>query len=556
MIRTILFLALYSVCSGIALSQTIPNQAVIDQSQQLNDVYRQLGQLDGRLKSTEDEASKAREEAKDAFLEAQESEKYLYVIAALFAIFFVVAITATIAYTRKSFSKQAKDLSDSLSIKAEQRLTNESKELFRKFAADLSKESENAVRKIEDKYFQYMQITSLRYSKQYDDALRFVSWSGDFKPYIDFPQAVQRSLVACLCNSSKAKQSKEHLKAWQWSRDLVEKDRNADNLISMIKTGNTLKHWDEVIELYEKIVDTLSVSDKDRCEPYLFVSYRRSCNPERREHNARRVKRIAEKNQSTKDIKFKTTLAAFYRDEGRFEEAEMVMNPDIRQFTGSSHLIEGWDKLFNTYLANAIDQGKPESAIAQVRTMLAQPLTPDHIFNCARLAWRLSEEDKNKDNILRLIKRRFEDGLMPEKDDGTVKTVAILNEIEGKASEAEEALKDSIEELSRESGSWSNYQHYYYKCMLAELYQSRTERAEWDKSIDLLEPLVSNDNIGEATYLLSKAYALTAEHSLMKRYLDNAGSIKRKWIMKAKADVGFSGLKAVDELLSKYVTTG
>lgn len=502
--------------------------------QQMGRLQQSVGYLSERIKDVENKNALSSDKLTSIYIA-------ISVIATLFVTFFVTIVLYIRSGLKRYFTDTASKISEQISNKLSSDGESKISEIENRF--------EETMRLIDENYFKYSQIIALRYAKQYDDALDGAGWSGDYSKLLDLPHSVQRSLIVCLAHSIKAKQADEHLQAWRWAKELAEKSSTVENIESMIRTGNSLKSWDEVIEKYLALSSGLSDKETEKLEPHIFVSYRRARDPEFRERNSRILKRIAERQRGAKDLKFQTTLAAYYRDEGRFQDADLVMMPYIRRFTGSSNLPDGWDHLFNTYLANAIDQGDPQIAIPQVRTMLAQKVRPEHIFNCARIAWRLPAHDEQREDIFRLVRRRFDDGLMPEKDDGTIKTSAILLEISGKREDAEYVLASNIDPAEGRNRN-SKIEIYYYACMLAEILQSRGDELNIDKSIKILTNLIRDDRIGEATFLMARAHALINEYPRMALHLEASAALNRKWIMKCSFDPAFKGIKSVEDLLS------
>jgi hypothetical protein len=203
--------------------------------------------------------------------------------------------------------------------------------------------------------------------------------------------------------------------------------------------------------------------------------------------------------------------------------------------------------------ANCIDLGKPGEAVSQVKTILAHFSRSDHVFNCARVAWRLPPSNDARQEIFKLIIRRFEDGLMPEKDDGAIKTLAILKEFEGRHQEAEDVLQNSIEDMSGHSSRWARDQVYYFRCALAELLLSRGDEFSVDRAIALLEGICDQDPVGEANYHIARAWLARRNYKLVEAHLRTAAHLRRKWIIKAKYDPAFKPYSGLDELISHYV---
>jgi len=480
--------------------------------------------------------------------EAKTKARYLDFILIVLTCFGV----AGFAYVRKTLNDRIRKIANEIGTDAIAKLKTDFENQFAEFTIALENEANSAIRTAEEKHFKYTHITALRYAHHYDEALEFVEWAGDYRPFWEEPSSIQRSLIMCLSNSWTARKSGSHLVAWKWAKALVEKEPIAANAITMLRTGNTLKHWADAVEFYDLISPKLKADDQEKCEPLLFVALRRArCRDNEKDINPR-LKKLAAKHMDTLDTSFVVNIAAFYRDDGKFEEAERMMKARVNKLTGYSAIKheEGWDRLFNTYIANCIDQGKAAMAIQQTKTLIANSKTTDHVFTCARLAWNLDKTDPEREYLFKIIRSRYESGMLAEKDDGAIKTIAIFMEATNQPLPAEKILNDAVEECINKSDKWSLYHAYYYNCMLAEIYLSRENVSGAGKAIELLSQYV-NDDIGEAQFLIAKAYALLNSPEVMSKHLQMASSAKRKWIVRASYDKAFQGLKEVDELLSK-----
>ncbi len=510
------------------------------------DIYQQLGQLEAKLASIE----KAQEKAESNFAETMkrsiDTEKYFWILSTLALSFFVGVLVFSRRYIRSRVDKLIHD--------SKQSIESERSNQIAKLEQTLSDKSDTTLQKIEEQLFNYVQITSLRFAKQYDEALLFVNWQGDINPFISYPHPIQRHLITCVANSNKTREMHGHVKAWTWAQKLVDDDPSSNNIQTMLRTGNALRHYDDAVAQYDRVSDRLSIEERFVCEPFLIVTLRKATErPDSAHHYQRRLRDLADKHRDTKDIRVKTTLAAVYRDEGNFEQAEMILRPAIKKTTGFTIREDGWDKLFNTYIANCIDLGHPSDAVQQVKTILAHFHRPDHIFNCARVAWNLPRDSDDRQEIFRLINVRFDDGLIPEKDDGALKTRAILKEVSGESKEAEEILENSIREFSGLDSRWASEQSYFFRCVLAEILISRKEDNATTKAIGTLESVSNNDRIGEAHYQLARAWLQKGNSTVATTHIEAAAKLKRKWIMKAKHDPAFAALTNIDELVSQYV---
>ena len=425
-------------------------------------------------------------------------------------------------------------------------------EFSNKKVDEFDQRSTELLNKIEEKHFQYMQITSLRVSGSYDEALEMAGWRGDYVPFLNEPEAYQRILISCLAKSQNAQKDASNLSAWQWSRVLLEKTSTYRNMEEMLRTGIALKHFEEAVTEYDKYSTGLSPADKDKCEPILFVAIRRARNSANHDEYTVRLKELATKHRNTSDIKIATNFAAFYRDSGQLEDAERLMNFNVQRLTGMSPSEDGWERLFNTYIANCVDQGMPENAIKQAKTLIAASRRPDNVFTCARLAWFLDKNNPERNVLFSAIESVISNGNLPENDDGTIKSQALLLHSQGKHSEAQATLEAAIERAKLRSDKWSGNNVYYFRSLQAQLYLDQNDPTSIQRAMEILGHNLANDTIGEAQYLMAKACALKGNGDGVRRHLESATRQKRKWIMVASFDHILKDLPVVSELLMEH----
>lgn len=406
--------------------------------------------------------------------------------------------------------------------------------------------------KIEEKHFLYMQITSLKVSGCYDEALEQVGWRGDYNSFMSEPEAFQRIIISCLAQSQNAQKDASHLAAWQWVRVLLEKNSNFRNMEAMLRIGIKLKHFDEAVITYDKFSTKLSSVECDECEPILFVAIRRARKPANYEEYTLRLKNIVAKHKSTNDIKIATNFAAFYRDNGQLEDADRLMIFNVQRLINDVPNEDGWERLFNTYIANCIDQGTPEKAIPQAKALLQSSNSPENIFTCTRLAWFLDDDIEEKKVIMNSISNLFKKGRFQEVADGIIKSKALLLQFNGKSEEALSILDEAINKNKYRQDKWSENNLYYFYSLSAQILMKSEILEEVDKSIELLSKIMVDDNIGEAHFYMAKACAIKGNNDCVFAHLEKAANIKKKWIIIASHDRIMKKLPLVNKLLTKY----
>lgn len=518
-------------------------------------IQRDIGRLESTSKSLTDRVDKLTSKLEEADKSLQDARNNLIIVAGLLS----AGIAAVISYSRSYIRRRIGDIAEKsqtdLILAKKDFLGRVESGLSERLAlldSDVAKATERAVLDTESKTYLYIHVATLRYAQKYDEALSVVGWNGDYKTFSRYPEAIQRHLISCLTKAHEVRRNGDHLKAWEWVTSLMNSSPNADNVEAMLRTAKELRHAADAIALYDTVSGRLSPSEQSRCEQFLIVILRKS---QADSILKARLHHLAHRHRQSSDIRTQTTIAAIYRDEGLFEDADSIMRPAVRSMTGRTPHQEGWDKLFNTHIANCVDLEKPEEAVPQVKTLLASFNRPDHVFNCARVAWRLPVTHPAREELFRLIRVRFDDGLMPEKDDGTVKTLALLEELDGDFEGAEATLRKAIEDMANQGNSaWARDQAYFYRCALAELLLHRNDRLSVDKAIELLSEPVITDRNGEANYLMALAMVRKGETEPALRSLDAAARIKQKWIRRAKRDNGFLNVDGLDNLVSKYTT--
>jgi tetratricopeptide (TPR) repeat protein len=548
----VFFSTLFALSTTIAAPLVaVASQAELPESQAL--IQRDIGRLESTSKSLSERVEKLTLKIDEADKTIQDAKTNFVIAAALLS----AGIAGFISFSRYYIKKRVgaivtQSQIDLIAAKKEFLIRVESSlnERLAQVDSDVEKAIERAVLDTESKAYLYIHIATLRYAQKYDEALGVVGWNGDTNLFTKYPEAVQRHLIACLTKAHDVRRNGDHLKAWDWVKSLVASSPSADNIEAMLRTAKELSKAADAIALYDSVCNKLNSSEQSRCEQFLIVILRKS---QADSILKARLQQLAHRHRQSSDIRTQTTIAAIYRDDGLFEDADSIMRPAVRSMTGRAPRQEGWDKLFNTYIANCIDLEKPEEAIPQVKTLLASFHRPDHVFNCARVAWRLPITHIARDELFRLIRIRFDDGLMPEKDDGTIKTGALLMDLDGDHIGAETTLRRAIEDMANQGNSaWAQDQAYFYRCALAELLLHQGDRLTLERAIEVLSESVITDRNGEASYLMAKAMARKGEMEPTLRSLDAAARIKKKWIRRAKLDSSFSKLPELDSLFSKY----
>lgn len=501
-----------------------------------------------RLASLERELSALHSDVDKAKNSAENSLLYLgLAIAILLAIAFPAYHFAIKRYRSKLAESEL-----TLIQAAMHRMSGKFEEIASSKVAELDLRSTALFNKIEEKHFQYMQITSLKVSGNYDEALEQAGWSGDYVPFLGEPEAYQRILISCLARSQNAQRDVSHLIAWQWSRVLLERSASYRNMEAMVRTGIALKHFDEAVAEYDKYSNALSPAERDKCEPILFVAIRRARKPANYEEYTIRLNDLAQKHRNTADIKTATNFAAFYRDNGQLEDAERLMNYNVQRLTGAEPSEDGWERLFNTYIANCIDQGEPERAVKQAKTLIASSRRPDNVFTCARLAWLLDKENGERKLLFDAIENLFLTSSLPENADGTVKSRALLLLNQGKHSEAVSTIEAAIELARSRNDKWSENNVYYFRSLLAQMFLDHGDAGSAQRAVEVIGHDVANDTIGESQYLMAKACAQKGNEEAVRRHLESAIKVKRKWIMIASHDKVLRDLPVVGELLMRH----
>jgi len=519
------------------------------------EVSRELGKIQATLDSQSKQLEKQSAKIEESEKAIGEAKSNLYVIATLLGIGIVGILSFARSYVKRRIDDITRRSSEALQ-KAKDEFVEQSNvslnDRLSKHDQEVKEAVERAVLETEAKSYVYIHIATLRYQHHYDEALAAASWKGDPKVYAQFPEAVQRHLIACLTKAHSARSDGDNIKAWDWIVDLVQTNPDADNVEAMLRTAKELRHAPEALSLYDTFAPKLSAGEQARCEQFLIVIMRKAQGDSQIKA---RLKRLADKHRDSRDMRTQTTIAAVYRDEGLFEEADSIMRDPIKRLTGRTPHEDGWDKLFNTYIANCIDLNKPNDAVRQVKTLLASYNRPDHVFNCARVAWRLAADSPERAELFRLIKARFADGQMPERDDGTIKTSALILELEGDRVAAEKTLLQAIEDMKNNGNSaWAQDQSYFYRCALAELLLARKDQRSLDRAIEAISESAVNDRVGEARYFLSKALIQKEEFESATRQLEAAAQVRQKWIKRAKNDPDFDRLPGFDRLVRKYTS--
>jgi hypothetical protein len=497
------------------------------------------------------DVERARAMAQEALDKSAEALLYLVLIASILMAFGVGGFRLGMRHIQKRTKAISEKLEGDVTARMEAMFKRSEHELQR--AA--SERSDKLFAKLEENHSKFAQISALLAAGNHDEALEQACWRGDYKVYLQEPESFQRAMITCLARSKAARKDDSHLAAWQWARLLLEKTQDVNNMLTMLRTGITLKNFEQAVELYDEYEGGLLADERDKCEPFLFVAIRRGRKPSNYAEYSERLRQLAVKHRESRDIKLVTNMAAYYRDDGKLEDADRLMAYSVQRLTGGGAMEDGWERLFNTYIANAVDQGAPQRAVRQAEILISRSAEAEHVFTCARLAWRLDAAEQARGSLRRIVRAYYDDGRLPVNSDATIKTAALVHEMRGEKSEAEQVLLDAIDETSQRKESWwSENNLYYYRTLLAQIFLAREDEDSVNRAVEILIEALQSDEEGLVRYLMAKACALEGRDQVMKKHLTDAARIKRKWVMIASHDAALREKSGVNELLSQYAS--
>lgn len=411
----------------------------------------------------------------------------------------------------------------------------------------------NAVLRMQHDYLKFAQVLSYVEAKQYDAALRAAEFQQQpTAEHFGLPVEIQIALVKALSRSARLTTNEETEEvAWSWISQLAERHPSKTTLRSLLEVGSRLAREDETIDQFDEKKSHLNDEEISELDPVLLVVLRRARKNRTNQTNGNRIIETARKLKDTSDFSTIVNVSAIYRDYGKLDLAESMLLTAMDRARNSpdGYWEESFGRLYSTHIANCIDLGKPQDALDDARVLLSQVKRPDQVFICVRLAWKHKTPNDTKTFICSAVESRMRDGYLASHDDGTWKSRALILDMQGKRNEAISLTEGYLRRLdSGKKEKWKQKQIYFLRCFLAELLSEGSGPEDSGKALKHLEPVLTDDNKGEASYLAAIVCAQLNSNEASIRHLKRSVSAGLRWVAKAKNHHLLKTLPEVNEL--------
>lgn len=422
------------------------------------------------------------------------------------------------------------------------------------------KEADNAIRKAIEQLLPSMQerivaeaqsnmvvlsqVLSFHSLNQYDDVLTAINWDGKAEKLRGFNKKIRHCVIRSLYNC-KVNRKANREAAWTALEDLFnEGNVDPDTLSLMLSIGISSKRYEETRKKVSEMVEGVT-------NPSILVListlYRKLQDPKRAEKYARTAHDLHPSSETA------LALSVLLRDQGLFERANDILYPQVSKFSAeisrgrTKWLPDGWQRLFNTYIANKIDMGDEQNCLGEALILSQHLRSPVENATLGRYLLgaksKLASLDAEKHREL-LSNFKGSIAQMPDNEAGQ-RCVAIELQLDGNLFGA----IDKIRSLMASRPDWMKKgDEAYLNCYLAAML------LEADKVDDAIPVMVSVDHAlvnGEAEYLLAKCFARKSRGPEARAWLDKAISRQGRWLSKARKNPHLLTCSEVATLLAE-----
>ena len=375
-------------------------------------------------------------------------------------------------------------------------------------------------RRAEDFLLKLAKLLALRAQGAYDEALSEYGWDGNVASLRNETPSIRRAIIECLY-SARIDRPTTRASAWEAITELIQDDESPETNRLYLRIAVNTRRYREGLTFLDRTQDQIRADKQSSLRAATLL---------RRVGRLDEALEFTERYETDDDFESIVTVAVLKRDLGRFDNVHDTLLPAVRRLISqpSGQLPDGWHRVVNTFIANALDRGHPEDAVQSAEFVMRSSPGPVEVFTVGRVILSLAAENPNRSSLL----ERFRDvvpRLMP--GEATVRCEALLLEIDGKREEAVELLRESVKQGTRPQGEGMNPDVYFQRCGMARVLIDLGRPAD---AIDALMPAASFNYGGEAKFQLAVAYAHQGEARDAARWLNQAVTESPKWAAHAR----------------------
>lgn len=406
------------------------------------------------------------------------------------------------------------------------------------------------------------QLQSLRHAKQYGEAIELVGWDFSEESLEKYPRLMQKTILECAgrVGSDHRGFSRGEIRRRAWV--LVQQFANPrvpEDVKFII--GESIQHreYEAGLSLYQSALSS-GVKLEDE-------SHRLACVLLRHIGDNQQALDLAMKYKDGCSLNHKNMLAALLADSGRWNEAQAMIETDVKGWMRVSfnRRPKGWHQTATTYISICIDLDTPLEGVDAAKMLLQEE--PDNValYVCGRLGKALphvpNPADAKSVSSKEFIFKKIEENLLTEHGVQGDLAQAILIEYK---SGAEEAIKylvtriaDATSRLNDEQVTSKKlgieneiYRLTVHKCWLL------LESQKYEECCSCLIPVMASDRFGDASFIHAKCLVMLKKKDRIsdaKAYLDVAFRKRAKWRETALRDKDFKGVQAIAAMMSNTI---
>jgi len=372
----------------------------------------------------------------------------------------------------------------------------------------------------EDYLLRLAKLLALRSYGAFDDALREFGWNGQVASLRKETPTVRQAVIDCLHSAAKGREQ-NRAAAWEALQELIQDDRSAESLRLYLRLSIAARHTQEGSTFYDANKDAIR-KDKE--------SSLRAATLLRKLGRLQEALELVRPFKTNGEMETAVHLAVLERDLGNFDEVHDVLLPQVKSLITRPAISnpEGWHRLINTFIANAIDRNHPDDGVPAAEFMMRSAPGPVEAFTVGRLVLALPVEHPKRSQL----RQSFEEALDHFYDgEATIRCKVVAKELSGDLPGAKTILETAIKQHGQQAGERMHPDVYFQRCALAGLLISQDAA---DDAIDVLMPAAGFSYGGEAKYHLAVSYAIKKDGRDAARWLKQAIDEVPKWAVLAR----------------------
>lgn len=418
-------------------------------------------------------------------------------------------------------------------------ITKSIKELMPELAEKIVKDAQNNMMILS-------QVLSLHLMSQFDEILNVVNWDGNIEKLRGYNKKVRLCIIDSLYNCDNDRDRNRDF-AWSALEDMFnEGSRDIETITMILEMGLSSKRYSET---KDKIASLIDKENNSIILSLTSTLYRKLNDPINAEQYARKAHGIKP------SIGTALALAVLFRDQGKFDNANDLLKAEVMnlrdKISKSTKLPDGWQRIFNTYIANCLDMEEVYDCMSDAEILSRYIQSPVETATLGRYLIKLKKNmPSGFDNLYKNIYENFSGALRSMHEcEAKCRCIALKKQLDGDIVNA----ITTIDEYLAMAGKIKEIERGYLECYKAAMY---IDLGENEKAKEILINVRDHSLVnGEAEFILAKCYVKMNNPSDAVIWLKKAISRQNRWLSKARKSETLKSEVKITEMLANYTTT-